>query len=165
RLVAERADLDLVLHRGDYLYEYGNGTFGDGTAIDRVPSPDREIVSLEEYRARHAQYKRDPDLQEAHRQHPFITVWDDHEAANNAWKDGAENHQPNEGSWPDRKAAAQRAYAEWMPIREQQPASKIWRKLAWGELADIVLLDTRLWGRTGQLRGGGSAPAGGSLQD
>src|SRR6185436_15167400 len=122
RLVAERADLDLVLHLGDYLYEYGNGTFGDGAAIDRVPSPDREIVSLEEYRQRHAQYKRDPDLQEAHRQHPFVAIWDDHEVANNAYRDGAANHQPDsEGDWASRKAAAMRAYFEWMPIRERDP--------------------------------------------
>ena len=144
RALARRLDLEAIIHLGDYISESGPGQFGG----DRPLEPPTELFSLADYRTRHAQYKRDPDLQEAHRQHPFITVWDDHEAANNAWKDGAENHQPNEGSWADRKAAAQRAYAEWMPIREQQPASKIWRKLAWGDLADIVLLDTRLWGRT-----------------
>jgi alkaline phosphatase D len=144
RALARRADLEAIIHLGDYVYESGPGQFGS----DRTLEPATELFTLSDYRTRHAQYKRDPDLQEAHRQHPFITVWDDHEAANNAWRDGAENHQPNEGSWADRKAAAQRAYAEWMPIREQQPANKIWRKLAWGDLADIVLLDTRLWGRT-----------------
>ncbi|HEY0710056.1 MAG TPA: alkaline phosphatase D family protein, partial [Polyangia bacterium] len=95
----------------------------------------------------HAQYKRDPDLQAVHQQHPFITVWDDHETANNAWSTGAENHQSTEGAWADRKAAGQRAYAEWMPIRDQADG-RIWRKLTWGDLADLVMLDTRLWART-----------------
>jgi alkaline phosphatase D len=144
RALARRADLDAIIHLGDYIYESGPGQFG----IDRAHEPAHELLTLADYRTRHSQYKRDPDLQEVHRQHPFIPVWDDHETSNNAWKDGAQNHEPTEGSWADRKAAAQRAYAEWMPIREQQPANKIWRKLAWGDLADIVLLDTRLWART-----------------
>lgn len=155
RAIAARADLDAVIHLGDYLYEYGTNQFGSV----RPCEPSHEIVTLADYRTRHAQYKRDPDLQEAHRQHPFITVWDDHESANNAWKDGAQNHQSNEGDWGARKAAAQRAYAEWMPIREQE-GGRIWRKLAWGDLVDLVMLDTRLWGRTASLPGlAGPAPA------
>lgn len=118
--IAQRPDLDAVLHLGDYLYEYANGEYGDGSAIGRVPNPDREIVSLADYRARHAQYKTDPDLQEAHRQHPFIVVWDDHETTNNSWRDGAENHQPEEGDFQARKAAAIQAYFEWMPLRGEQ---------------------------------------------
>jgi alkaline phosphatase D len=145
RALAARADLDAVIHLGDYIYESGPGQFGAKRPIE----PPREAVSLADYRARHAQYKRDPDLQEVHRQHPFICVWDDHEVADNAWRDGAINHMPAlEGSWPQRKAAAQRAYAEWMPIRDQPDAGRIWRKLAWGDLADLVLLDTRMWART-----------------
>ena len=145
RALAARTDLDAVIHLGDYIYESGPGQFGD----NRASEPAREATTLADYRTRHAQYKRDPDLQEVHRQHPFISVWDDHETANNAWKDGANNHQPEtEGAWAARKAAAQRAYAEWMPIREQQDIGRIWRKLAWGDLADLVLLDTRLWART-----------------
>jgi alkaline phosphatase D len=146
RLVAERVDLDLVLHLGDYLYEYGNGTFGDGSSIDRVPKPDRETVSLAEYRQRHAQYKLDPDLQEAHRQHPFIAIWDDHEVANNAYREGAANHQPDsEGDWTQRKAAAMRAYFEWMPIRERTPGDTetVYRSFSYGDLFDLLLLDTR----------------------
>jgi alkaline phosphatase D len=145
-LVAARADLDLVLHLGDYLYEYGNGTFGDGSALGRLPSPDREALTLEEYRQRHAQYKRDPDLQEAHRQHPFLAIWDDHEVANNAYRDGAGNHQPEtEGDWAARKAAAMQAYHEWMPIRAPLPGQteRVYRTFSYGDLFDLVLLDTR----------------------
>ncbi|HEX6397591.1 MAG TPA: alkaline phosphatase D family protein [Steroidobacteraceae bacterium] len=153
-LLARRADLDAVLHLGDYLYEYRNGTFGDGTALGRVPVPDREILSLVDYRQRHAQYKLDADLQAAHRQHPFICVWDDHEFANNTWKDGAGNHNPDqgEGDWSTRQQAAMRAYFEWMPIREwAQPAEvRIYRQFRFGRLADLLMLDTRAHGRDQQ---------------
>ena len=145
-LIARRADLDAVLHLGDYLYEHANGTYGDGTAIGRVPEPDREILSLADYRTRHAQYKRDPDLQEAHRQHPFVTVWDDHELADNAWRGGATNHQPHEGEWSERRRNALRAYLEWMPIREfgREGAGRGWRRLPFGDLVDLIVLETRL---------------------
>ena len=145
RALARRSDLDAIIHLGDYIYESASGMYGS----QRAHEPPTEAISLADYRTRHAQYKRDPDLQELHRQHPFIPVWDDHESANNAWRDGAENHQPDrEGDWAARKAAAQQAYAEWMPIREQAEPGRIWRKLPWGDLADLVLLDTRLWART-----------------
>jgi alkaline phosphatase D len=154
RRVAQRADLDLVLHLGDYLYEYANGQYGDGVPLDRVPEPDREIVSLTDYRQRHATYKSDPDLQEAHRQHPFVTVWDDHESTNDAWRDGAENHDPDEGEgeWEVRKRASIRAYFEWMPIRESafRPNGAIYRSFRYGTLAEIDMLDTRLYGRDQQ---------------
>lgn len=153
-LVARRSDLDAVLHLGDYLYEYRNGTFGDGTLLGRVPTPDREIVSLIDYRQRHAQYKADADLQEAHRQHPFICVWDDHEITNDSWKDGAENHNPElgEGDYQVRKRAAIRAYFEWMPIREWRhlPNTRIFRQFRFGELADLLMLDTRHYARDRQ---------------
>lgn len=144
--IARRADLDLVLHLGDYIYEYANGTYGDGTALGRIPEPNREIVSLSDYRTRHAQYKRDADLQEVHRQHPFAAVWDDHESANNAWKDGAQNHQPWEGDWQERRSNAVRAYLEWMPIREVpgDGEDRIYRGFRFGDLADLSMLDTRL---------------------
>lgn len=153
-LIARRADLDAVLHLGDYIYEYANATYGDGTRLGRVPVPDKEILSLIDYRQRHEQYKRDPDLQAAHRQHPFICVWDDHEFANNTWKDGADNHDPDrgEGEWFARKTAAIRAYSEWMPIREwgQPPDDRIYRQFRFGGLADLLMLDTRLHGRDQQ---------------
>ncbi len=156
REVAKQADLDCVLHLGDYIYEYSAGDYGDV----RTYEPANEIVSLSDYRTRHSQYKRDQNLQDAHRQHPFITVWDDHEIANDGYKDGAQNHTPaTEGAWADRKAAAQRAYMEWMPIREQE-GGRIFRKLAYGDLVDFVMLDTRYHGRTLQPGGAiGAIPA------
>jgi alkaline phosphatase D len=151
--IAARADLDAVLHLGDYLYEYANGTYGDGAALGRVPSPNREIVSLADYRERHAQYKTDPDLQEAHRQHAFIAVWDDHEVTNDSWQNGAENHQPEEGEYEQRKAAAQQAYFEWMPIRAERHdgSGRVYRAFRFGNLLDLIMLDTRLAGRDRQV--------------
>ena len=152
--LARRTDLDAILHLGDYIYEYANGGFGDGVALGRVPEPDREIIALADYRARHAQYKADPDSQEVHRQHPFIVVWDDHELANNAWSGGAENHNPQrgEGDWMVRRNAAVQAFFEWMPIREDDAARapRVFRALRWGQLVDLVMLDTRLIGRDQQ---------------
>jgi alkaline phosphatase D len=153
RGIAARPDLDAVLHLGDYYYEYANLRYGDGTRFGRIPAPDREIVSLDDYRTRHAQYKTDPDLQEAHRQHPWITVWDDHEIANNTWRDGAQNHNPDqgEGAWPARRDAAVQAYREWMPIRENGARGRrIYRTFRLGPLADLIMLDTRLVGRDRQ---------------
>ena len=149
--LARRADLDAVLHLGDYIYEHANGGFGDGTAIGRIPQPNHEILALADYRARHAQHKADPDSQAVHRQHPFIVVWDDHEFTNNAWAGGALGHNPEkgEGDWYLRRNAAIQAYFEWMPIREDRQALSplIYRTLKFGDLADLVMLDTRLVGR------------------
>lgn len=154
RGIANRADLDAVVHLGDYIYEYANAGYGDGTRFGRIPAPNREILSLEDYRTRHAQYKTDPDLQEAHRQHPWIAVWDDHEITNNAWRGGAQNHNPEkgEGDWMMRRDAAVRAYFEWMPVRGNGTprAARIYRTFRLGSLADLVMLDTRLVGREQQ---------------
>ena len=146
RDLAQRADLDLVVHLGDVIYEYATGEYGDVRAYD----PPHEIITLEDYRRRYAWYRQDPDLREVHRQHPWVTVWDDHETADNAWRDGAGNHDPaTEGAFAARKAAAQQAYDEWMPLRSVDPA-RIWRSLRFGRLAELVLLDTRIEGRSEQ---------------
>jgi len=153
--IADRDNLDAVLHLGDYFYEYAPGEYGNGEEFGRAHLPARETISLADYRIRHAQYKSDPDLQAAHRQHPWICVWDDHESANNTWRDGAENHNPElgEGDWSSRRVAAVRAYHEWMPIREQASAGGpfIYRSFRFGDLADLIMLDTRMHGRTRQL--------------
>jgi alkaline phosphatase D len=152
RALADRADLDLWIHLGDYIYEYAEGVYGDPD-LGRVHAPSHEAVSLGDYRARYAQYRRDPDLQEAHRQHPLIAVWDDHEFANNAYVDGAENHAPaTEGDWAARKRQAAQAFLEWLPIRAERadPVPKIFREFAFGELFDLIMLDTRMIARTQQ---------------
>ncbi|MDP3857531.1 MAG: alkaline phosphatase D family protein [Stagnimonas sp.] len=145
--VAKRADLDVILHLGDYVYEYGNGEYGDL----RPYEPATEMLTLADYRTRHSYYKRtDPDLQEVHRQHPFICVWDDHETADNSWRDGANNHTEGaEGAWVDRKAYGQQVYDEWMPIRLPEPGNpdRIYRKFSYGGLMDLIMLDTRLHDR------------------
>jgi alkaline phosphatase D len=143
RCIANRQDLDVVLHLGDYIYEFANGVLGDGSAAGRVPLGG-EAVTLADYRRRYATYRTDPDLQDAHRQHPFVVVWDDHEIADNTWSGGALNHQPGQGAWPTRLNAAYRAYLEWLPIREAPGrAIQLYRSVRAGNLADIVMLDTR----------------------
>jgi alkaline phosphatase D len=146
RCVANRSDLDAVVHVGDYIYEFENGRYGDGTGLLRIPEPRREAVTLSDYRIRYATYRSDPDLQEAHRQHPFIAVWDDHEITNDGWSGGASNHNPEqgEGDWATRQAAAYRAYMEWMPIRETAAAGiHLYRSFRFGSLMDLIMLDTR----------------------
>lgn len=146
RSVANRADLDVVVHVGDYIYEFENGRYGDGSGLLRIPEPRKEAVTLGDYRIRYATYRSDPDLQEAHRQHPFIAVWDDHELANDAWSGGATNHNPaqGEGDWAVRQAAAYRAYLEWLPVREATvPGIHLYRSFRFGGLMDLVMLDTR----------------------
>lgn len=138
-----QADLDAIVCLGDYIYEYGNDEFGSV----RPYEPPFEITTLEDYRTRYSQYRREAELAEAHRQHPFIAVWDDHEVADNSWRDGAENHQDAvEGDYAERKAAAQQAYDEWMPLRTTAP-EEIYRTLRYGDLLDLIMLDTRHVGR------------------
>ena len=144
RCLANRPDLDAVVHLGDYIYEFANGVYGDGTHAGRVPLPAREAVTLADYRLRYATYRSDIDLQEAHRQHPFIAVWDDHESTNDSSPSGAAGHTAKNGDWAARWAGAYRAYLEWMPIREsQEPGIRLYRAFRFGGMADLVMLDTR----------------------
>ncbi len=134
-----------MIHLGDYIYEYPDNDSYSSRRIrdERVVFPAGETVSLSDYRNRQATYRLDPNLQLAHKTHPFIVIWDDHEFANDTWKRGAENHDPKtEGRWAKRKAAAMKAYLEWMPIRENN--GRIYRPLSYGPLMDLILVDTRL---------------------
>lgn len=157
--VAKLDRVDAVVHLGDYIYEYGAGPNDYGTAgavkMGRLLEPKHEIVSLADYRLRHATYKSDPHLQAAHARAPWICVWDDHETANDAWLGGAENHTPSaEGDWNARKANALRAYYEWMPLREPVAgglAEAINRTFRFGDVAELVMVETRLLARTKQL--------------
>ncbi|MFY1676482.1 alkaline phosphatase D family protein [Streptomyces sp. WMMC905] len=145
RHLADRGDLDAWLHLGDYLYEYPTGEYGTRGGAVRSTAPAHEIVTLADYRVRHAHYKTDPDLRALHAAAPVIAIWDDHELANDAWSDGAENHTEGvEGTWSDRQSAAKRAYFEWMPVRPAI-AGTTYRRLRFGKLADLSLLDLRTY--------------------
>ena len=142
---AEDGAFDAVVHLGDYYYEYQKGEYPGLKQIvaDRVLLPENEIVTLADYRARHADYRADPDLQRLFQLQPWIMVWDDHETANDAWKGGAENHQPAiEGPWPVREANAMRAYREWLPVSDEA-----WKAYEIGNLATLFRLETRLTAR------------------
>ncbi|MEG3626208.1 alkaline phosphatase D family protein [Streptomyces poriticola] len=143
RHLADRGDLDAWLHLGDYIYEYPTGNYGTRGTVVRPTEPAHEILTLADYRVRHAHYKTDPDLQALHAAAPAITIWDDHEIANDSWSGGAENHTEGaEGTWADRQSAAKRAYFEWMPVRPAI-AGTTYRRLRFGRLADLSLLDLR----------------------
>jgi alkaline phosphatase D len=146
---AERQDIDLVVHLGDYIYEYGRGTYPSerDALAGRVIDPAGEIVAIGDYHARYASYRRDRDLQMLHQRFPMISIWDDHEITNDAWKGGAQNHQPEtEGSWDVRKAAAKNAYWHWLPMSEEP-----YKAYEIGDLATLIRLDTRIEGRDRQL--------------
>jgi len=155
--VAQQENLDVVIHLGDYLYEYGDDGYGGaaGRALGRTHLPSTEITTLADYRTRHAQYKSDKALQRAHAAAPWICTWDDHESANNSYRTGAENHSaPSEGSWTARKQQAVQAYLEWMPVRDPAPGaarSALWRRYDFGDVASIMCLETRLTGRSDEI--------------
>ena len=153
---AEKSDLDLWLHLGDYLYEYPMGGYATDNAekLGRTPSPTHEMITLSDYRQRHAQYKLDQGSKALHKHAPLIAVWDDHEFSNDAWKKGAENHSEDglEGDFFARRSAAIKAYYEWMPIREQQNKRRIFREFEIGKLIHLIMLDTRQYGRDKQLK-------------
>lgn len=155
REIARRDDIDAVLHLGDYIYEYEEGGYANphALAFGHHVEPPHEIVTLADYRARHAIYKTEPGLQAVHAAHPMIAVWDDHESANDSWRHGAENHDESQGPWPERKRASVQAYREWLPIRDVAEADplKIYRHFDFGGLADLLMLDARLIGRSQPL--------------
>ncbi len=164
---AAKSDAQYAIHLGDYIYEYGSdpAKFGnrDAATLGRVTSPANDIVSLSDYRTRYALYRSDANLQALHARMPWITVWDDHEIANNAWVGGAENHNPaTQGDWNVRKNTAARAYHEWMPIRTPDPANllKIYRRFDFGSLFTLHMLDTRIEGRDRQYDNFGDADGG-----
>lgn len=147
---AERQDIDLVVHLGDYIYEYPRGSYPSAreTLPGRVIDPAGEIISISDYHQRYASYRRDRDLAMLHQRFPMISIWDDHEIANDAWKDGAQNHQPDtEGPWETRKAAAKNAYWHWLPMSEDP-----YKSYEIGDLATLIRLDTRIEGRDRQLQ-------------
>ncbi len=156
RHLAARGDLDAWLHLGDYIYEYKSGEYGTRGTVVRPHAPLNEIITLSDYRTRHGKYKTDPDLQALHLKAPVIAIWDDHEFADNAWSGGAVNHTEGaEGTWTARQAAAKQAYFEWMPVRPAI-AGTTYRRLRFGKLADLSLLDLRSFRSQQASSGSGS---------
>lgn len=150
RHLAERNDIEAVLHMGDYIYEFGT-SYGPvptpGADLGRVHNPPKEITTLADYRTRYGQYRSDPDLQKLHARHPFITIYDDHEIANDWWREGAENHDASEGAFIDRLAAGLQAWREWLPLRPFSATDPLraWRRMQFGDLIDLWAIDTRLY--------------------
>ncbi|MFE0327280.1 alkaline phosphatase D family protein [Streptomyces sp. NPDC058960] len=156
RHLAARGDLNAWLHLGDYIYEYKTGEYAARGTVVRPHAPANEIITLTDYRLRHAKYKTDPDLQALHAKAPVIAIWDDHEFADNAWSGGAVNHTEGaEGTWTARKAAAKQAYFEWMPVRPAVEGTT-YRRLRFGKLADLSLLDLRSFRSQQASTGSGS---------
>ncbi|MBK8971124.1 MAG: alkaline phosphatase D family protein [Hahellaceae bacterium] len=154
---AARDDLDVVVHLGDYLYEYGMGGYAteDAEAIGRALPSDNasELLTLADYRKRYALYHTDTNLQALHQKVPFIAVWDDHEVANDTWREGAQNHNDGEGEFDERKMQALQAYFEWMPIRPASESDEqtIYRSFHFGSLLSLHMMDTRVIARDEQL--------------
>ncbi|SPO06053.1 related to alkaline phosphatase D precursor [Cephalotrichum gorgonifer] len=149
---ARKDDMDYVVHLGDYLYETKVGG-------PRATEPQSAIFSLHDYRTRHGQYRGDADLQLLSQNFPWVATWDDHEFANNGYKDGfsalnnTENSFLNTGrqaTVDTRKVHAVRAYFEWMPIRQvdMDDGLRVWRSFKMGKLLDLIVLDTRNYDRS-----------------
>ncbi|WHR58526.1 alkaline phosphatase D family protein [Acinetobacter haemolyticus] len=154
-----KQNVDVVIHLGDYIYEYGTDGYAKDEAVRKLEADNNtEILKIDDYRKRYALYRKDKDLQALHHRHPFIVIWDDHELANDAWREGAENHTEetpnakNEGKFLERQLAALQAYFEWMPIRPvDNQHIKIYRQFNFGGLVNLMMLDTRIIARDEQL--------------
>lgn len=152
RALAGIDDLDLVLHMGDYIYE------DDGDRGDIPIDPPHYLVTVDDYRRRYRQARADTDLQALHLRYPFVTIWDDHDVADNTWDGGAKAHDPEQhGLWSARLEAATTVRQEWLPARLRDPGDEglLWRSLELGDLAEIVVLDARLGGRDEALDSAG----------
>ena len=150
-----REDLDLVVHLGDYIYEM---KAMDGRCRKHNSA---EIITLEDYRNRYAQYKSDADLQRMHAQAPWLVTWDDHEVDNDYAGANSEEAGVSPETLLRRRAAAYKAYYEHLPLRRSSlpngPDMKIYRTASFGRLAQFFVLDTRQY-RTDQPCGGGNVP-------
>lgn len=148
-----QSEADVVVHLGDYIYEYAPGQYGTNpytNQLGRAHKPAKEILSLNDYRERYRQYRGDKNLQLLHQKKPFICVWDDHEFANDTYKSGAENHQPNEGDFQARKMAAFQAYSEYIPLKTGKDL-KIYRSFQFGNIVSLHMMDTRVIARDKQM--------------
>lgn len=146
--IAQRDDLDFVLHLGDYIYEAAQvprGRQTPGIDIGRPFDPPHDCVSREDYERRYAQYRQDPDLRALHEAHAMVFTLDDHEIADNAWSGGAEEHGPEDGPWEERLGHALRAWEQWLPtMRRPSTGEDLWQILSLGDVAQLFLCDSRL---------------------
>jgi alkaline phosphatase D len=152
--MADRGEIDFLIHTGDYIYEYndtGSSAITDPVLrASRNAFPAKEILNLTDYRQRYNQYNTDVDTKAMRASAPLIPVWDDHEFANDAWIGGAQNHHPaTEGDWTTRKGIALQVYYEQLPIRQANADNKlqIYRNFEFGKLMKLIMLDTRIIGR------------------
>ncbi|KMQ63156.1 alkaline phosphatase [Chryseobacterium angstadtii] len=148
-----QSEADVVVHLGDYIYEYAPGQYGTNpytNQLGRAHQPAKEIISLDDYRERYRQYRGDKNLMLLHQKKPFICVWDDHEFANDTYQSGAENHQPNEGDFQARKMSAFQAYSEYIPLKTGKNL-KIYRTFNFGNIVSLYMMDTRVIARDKQL--------------
>lgn len=165
-----RGELDMVVHLGDYIYEYGVGEMAGKLGVLRPNQPAWETVTLADYRLRYGTYRTDAHLQAAHAAVPWVVTWDDHEIANNAYAHGAANHDDSEGDWQARRNAAMQAYFEWQPLRATNPSEggHLYRHLQFGSLAELLMLDLRSYraapGVLQLIRGGQTPDVVGSEQ-
>ncbi|MDQ3319520.1 MAG: alkaline phosphatase D family protein [Actinomycetota bacterium] len=155
-----REDLDLVVHLGDYIYEYGPNRYNaPGGNVRRHNS--REPTKLAGYRRRHALYRDDSNLKAAHAAFPWVVTWDDHEVENN-YADDIAQHGGSREYFLRRRAAAYQAYYEHMPLRRFSapagPDMRLFRTIAYGDLAHFRVLDTRQY-RDDQASGDGQKPS------
>ena len=150
---AQNSELDLIVHTGDYLYEYPAGTYpSEKEAVaGRQLDPLTEMVHLADYRLRYAAYRKDPDLQRIHQVLPMIAMWDDHEFANDTYRDGAQNHDASEGDWETRKRIAEQVYREWMPVSDKEYGSPRWSDYQIGDLATLFVTESRITARSEPL--------------
>jgi alkaline phosphatase D len=149
--IAARDDLDFLLHLGDYIYEAANippAGQTPGADIDRPFNPLHECKTLSDYRTRYAQYHSDADVQKMHAALPIIGTVDDHEFADGAWREGADLHdEQRDGPWSERMKNCFQARNEWLPVRLADPSdpSRVYRKVSLGGLADLFLINTRIY--------------------
>ncbi|WP_343642942.1 alkaline phosphatase D family protein [Roseateles sp.] len=153
RMEADPGRYDALLHLGDYIYESAADGYAseDAKALGRQVDPVNETLKLRDYRRRYAQCRADAALQRLHQLAPMIAVWDDHEFANNTWREGAENHQEAEGAFKRRKNAAARAWREWLPVRDMDRRLVNHRGFDFGDLLSLNMLETRIQSRQKQL--------------
>ena len=144
-ILNERNDVDFIMHLGDYIYEDGYHNDGIDTLHRRV-FPEYDAYDKPSYEMRYSWYRLDPSLRELHRQYPWVVIWDDHEFANDAFRDTSFQHHPlTQGTWADRKKAAIEAFKEWIPFREDTAKCNIINYTQHiGNLADIIYTENRI---------------------